>query len=700
MTNYSLSLMSLDSPETLPSKGKDLVIIAKIKDFYHARIFDRSGKQVIDKGKDEFVPDEVLARQLDEAFSNDSIDIETQTKLIQKIVSSVGHTQMSVTEIFRRSVLLVYQAAPTEIRNLVAIEFILGVGPSATLFLGKTIVDEAVGVLDRGTAENAIATVLGNPILLWSIAISLFLSLTIDAFRNAVEMTTFSALRDRIHGFVKSLVLNKVSSFNDVALFETPNLLNLVKLTEKSILQLQKLSPVIGQSFEGIFILVASVSLSGAISWWIPLLIIASSVPSIYVEIQHRQRTWGREEKQANLTREMDIYAGVMMGETYAKEVRLLSLKSVLLDRWQGLWDQMFLAMQQVRREGLVNVTFWSLVSGLGMAVPYVHVILGVLGGEYTLGDLALYTGIILQLRRSLYRLISNVGTLYEIILAAEPIFQLQELQPQLTSGSHVQLPPLGEAPESQGIQIRNLSFTYPESHKPTLKEVNLNIRPGEMVALVGENGAGKTTLSKLLCRLYDPQEGGIYWNGENIRSFDINMLRSKIAVVMQDYARFPATLRENVGWGFLSDSQSEQNIHHALQEAGIGHLVSTLEKGLETPLGKQLQDGMDLSGGQWQRLAIARSLMRLDEGELLVFDEPTAALDPKHEQEIYDIFRKIARGRMTVVVSHRLALAKMADRIVVMEYGQILENGTHDELMALGQRYYEMFTRQVSSYE
>ncbi len=219
------------------------------------------------------------------------------------------------------------------------------------------------------------------------------------------------------------------------------------------------------------------------------------------------------------------------------------------------------------------------------------------------------------------------------------------------------------------------------------------------MIALVGENGAGKTTFAKLLCRLYDPIEGTIFWNGQDLRSLSLPDLRSRIAVVMQEYARFPATLRENVGWGFLPKLQEDAALRTVLQEAGIDHLVSELEHGLETPLGKQLENGIDLSGGQWQRVAIARSLLRLSQAELLLFDEPTAALDPKNEQEIYDIFRTIARGRMTVIVSHRLALAKLADRIIVLEHGRIVESGSHDALMAHGDRYHAMFTRQASSY-
>ncbi|MEO6861095.1 MAG: ATP-binding cassette domain-containing protein, partial [Microcoleus sp.] len=213
------------------------------------------------------------------------------------------------------------------------------------------------------------------------------------------------------------------------------------------------------------------------------------------------------------------------------------------------------------------------------------------------------------------------------------------------------------------------------------------------------ENGAGKTTLGKLLGRLYDPTSGTIAWNGQDLRSYSLAYVRSRIAVVMQDYARFPSTVRENVGFGDLLSLSDDTAINQAISESGIAAKVNSLEKGLETPLGKQLEDGIDLSGGQWQRIAIARALMRLSTAEVLIFDEPTAALDPKTEHEIYSIFRQIAVGKTTIVISHRLGLAKIADRIAVMENGKIAEIGTHDELIAANGIYCSMFTRQASSY-
>jgi len=593
---------------------------------------------------------------------------------------------------------MVVQAAPRELRNLAVLNLITGAGPSISLFLSKVVIDEATRLMGVGANESPIALLLAHPILLWSVIAFVLLNLFVDSV-DSVGTTLFAALRDRVQGYVEGKVLHKVAHFDDIALFETPELLNLLELTNKGMQRMQRLSFIVAATLMGVFMFFPSVAVSVSIAWWVPLVLILSSIPSIYVEVKYHKKSWKVEETQASITREMNIYSKVLLGEAYAKEVRLFSLQSVLLDRWRGLFGRMFNTMQQVRQDGAIAVILWAFLSGIGSALPYVYAVVGVLQGTFTLGGLALYTGIILQVRRSLYILIGNTGDIYDVALATSPIFQLMDLQPQLISGQQRQVAMADVPASSQGIQFQDLAFAYPGSNKLTLAGINLQIRPNEMVVLVGENGAGKTTLAKLLCRLYDPSHGAILWHGQDLKTIELNELRSRIAVVMQDYARFPASLRENVGWGFLPKLQEDQALLTVLQEAGIDYLVNELSHGLETPLGKQLEGGIDLSGGQWQRIAIARALMRLSQAELLIFDEPTAALDPKNEHEIYRIFKAIAKGRMAVVVSHRLALARMADRIIVLEHGKIIEEGSHEQLMQNHAQYYTMFTRQASSY-
>jgi ATP-binding cassette subfamily B protein len=601
---------------------------------------------------------------------------------------------ISLLATFQRSFKMVWQAAPTELRSLIILTLISGAGPAATLFLNKLIIDEAAHLLSHGLPVNPVNLLVQQPTLVWGIAGTILLNILTDSM-TTISNFVFSSLRDRVCGFAQGKLLSKIANFEDIALFENPELLNLVQLTEKGVTGLKELSFIIVTTLHGIFIFIPAVLLSWSIAWWIPFVLSISVAPSVYVEMKYRQQSWQVEKTQASLNRYLNLYQRVLIGPEYAKDLRIFQVQNLLVNRWQNIFNEIFQAMQKLRLKGTLLVFIWSIISGLGVALPYIYVILGVLKKTYTLGNLALYGGLILQVHRSLFLLINNGSDFYEVLLEIRPILQVLELQPDLIN----QQVKSSRNNNNCGIEMQDVSFSYPGSDRQILANINLTINPNEMVAIVGENGAGKSTLTKLLCRLYDPNAGKILWQGQNLREIDIKLVRSKIAFFSQDFAHFPLTVRENVGFGDLELLNDDTAIKTALAAVGMNKTVEDFSSGLDTPLGRELEGGIELSAGQWQRIAIARTLMRLSQAELLIFDEATSSIDAKTEGEIYQMLRRIATNKMSVIISHRLALTKLADRIVVLENGRIIESGTHTELMALQGQYCLMFTRQASSY-
>ncbi|GAA2758976.1 ABC transporter ATP-binding protein [Actinopolymorpha rutila] len=598
----------------------------------------------------------------------------------------------------RRSLGLCWRAAPRELVQLTLLSAGMGAGPAFTLFLGKVVIDQTARIAESRSESGTLHHVLANPVLLWAVVGFLVAHVVLDTVET-IQGFQVGAFRDKLEGSTTYLMYDKVAGFEDIALFEDPERLNILQLAEQSIPRIHQLATTVSNLMIGVFVLVPVVGLSFSLAWWVPIVIFATAMPSVLVQLGFERRAWNVEETLAGTTRSMRIRGQVLTSPEYAKEIRLFRLQPLLLAGWRTLFHDTFDHMQRVRRQGAVRVLAWSLVSGPGVGIPYAFVVLLAASGQFSLGDLALYAGIVFEVRRSLFILAGNGSSLHEIALASRAAFRLLDLEPTLVSRTPALPTSAVVSDAGKGLVVGGVTFAYPGSERPVLQQVDLEVRPGEMLVVVGENGAGKTTLAKLLCRLYDPQEGTITWNGHGIRSVDLNEWRDRIGVVNQDYARFPATMRENIGYGQLSGLDDDERVRAAAGKAGLLPAVAKLPRDLDTTLSKQLDHGIEPSGGQWQRIAIARALMRDDATEILIFDEPTAALDALAEHDILGILRSMAKGKATIVISHRLALARDATQILVMEHGRVIERGTHPELMAKSGVYHDMFTRQASSY-
>jgi ATP-binding cassette subfamily B protein len=335
-----------------------------------------------------------------------------------------------------------------------------------------------------------------------------------------------------------------------------------------------------------------------------------------------------------------------------------------------------------------------SLIGTCGYYGAYVFAIWEGLHGRYNVGVFYLITAAIQQASGNLQQAFSTASGIADQALFLTDLIGFFELKPVVESKPNALLAP---RPIRKGFEFRNVSFAYPGTDRTVLKDFNFSIEPGERIALIGENGQGKTTVVKLITRLYDPTEGEILLDGVDLRDYAIDDLHREMGVIFQDFMRYEMTVRENISIGHVEVPHTNEEIENAAHKSLAAEVVKKLAGGYDQMLGRRFVSGVDLSGGEWQRIALARAYLR--DAQLLVLDEPTAALDAKSELEVFERFAELTTGKMALLISHRFSTVRMADRIVVLAAGQLVEEGTHQQLMALGARYAEMFEMQAASY-
>lgn len=426
----------------------------------------------------------------------------------------------------------------------------------------------------------------------------------------------------------------------------------------------------------------------------ITLVLFGATIPAFvaqgkYSNLYFRLLTWRAPE-----FRRMQYLEHVLTVDNSVKEVKLFSLGEPLLKRYgDTFWTFFREDTDLARRRSLISLG-WGLLANLSYYGAYAWIVFVTIAGTITLGGMTLYLALFRQSQGSFQSLFNNIARLYENGLFMDNLFTFLRLEPQMARAAH----PVA-VPEhlQQGLEFRGVSFRYPGRTDWALHDVNLMIAPGEKLALVGPNGAGKTTLIKLLTRLYDPTEGQILLDGVDLRDYEPEDLRRRIGVIFQDFVKYQLTARENIGFGQIDRLDDAPRIADAAQRGGADEVVAELPAGIETMLGRWFDSGHELSGGQWQKIALSRAFMR--DGEVLVLDEPTAALDAEREYEIFQRFRELTEGKIAVLISHRFSTVRMADRIAVIENGRITELGSHTELLARGATYARLFEMQAEGY-
>jgi ATP-binding cassette subfamily B protein len=421
--------------------------------------------------------------------------------------------------------------------------------------------------------------------------------------------------------------------------------------------------------------------------------LIAAAIPATIAEVRFSSAAFRLRNRRSPEARQLNYLEYVLANDEHAKEVKLFGLGPVLLQRFRALGQTFYEDDKKlsIRRAG------WAwLLSLLGTGafyVSYALMALAAAAGRLTLGNMVLYVMAFRQGQQGFQSILTAIGGMYEDNLYMSNLFEYLAIE--------VDAPPLllttGHSVD-EGIVFDDVGFQYPGQKGWALRHVSLRIAKNESLALVGHNGAGKTTFIKLLSRLYEPAEGRILLDGRDLRSWDREELRKRIGVVFQDFNQYQFKVRENVGLGSVDHRDDEARIVRAVELGGATEVVAGLSGGLETQLGKWFKDGTELSGGQWQKVALARAFMR-EEADILVLDEPTAALDAEAEHAVFERFRKLAQERTTILISHRFPTVRMADRIIVLEGGQVQEEGTHDGLVAAGGRYARLFSLQAQGY-
>jgi ATP-binding cassette subfamily B protein len=428
---------------------------------------------------------------------------------------------------------------------------------------------------------------------------------------------------------------------------------------------------------------------------WMILLLIGGVLPAFFGETHFAFLGYAKNFRQTPAKRQMDYLRQVGGSKEAAKELKLFNLSDYLTNRFKALSKKIYDEDVALSRRKLIWGGLLSLISTLGYYGAYVFAIYEAVIGHYpTIGVFSLVTLAIQQSSTNFQQAFSTASGIADQALFLTDLIAFFDMKPTVQTKPNALPAP---RPIQRGFEFRNVSFAYPGTERRVLKNFNFTLRPGERIALIGENGQGKTTVVKLITRLYDPTEGQILLDGVDLRDYDLDDLHQEIGVIFQDFMRYEMTARENIAIGRVEFPHTEEEIENAAQKSLAQGVIEKMPHHYDQMLGRRFEGGVDLSGGEWQKIALARAYLR--DAQLLVLDEPTAALDAKSELEVFVRFAELTEGKTALLISHRFSTVRMADRIVVLEGGRLVEEGTHQQLIALGGRYAGMFEMQAASY-
>ncbi len=600
----------------------------------------------------------------------------------------------SVFRQVRPTLRLVWEADRSGTLVIVALTLVAALLPPAIAWVGKLIIDAVVAAAQQASAAPEIAGPLRQRVFLL-VGVELGLMVVQTGVTRSVGLMR-ELLRGKLGNLINLRILEKaleleVRHFEDAETYD--KMQNARREASARPLSLVMQFLTVGQN---VVTLASFAALLISLSPWSVLVIALASIPAFIAEAKLAAESFRLYSWRAPEGRKLNYLEWILTRDSHVKEVKLFGLGELILGRYKALFSKFF---DEDRRLALRRAG-WGFGLGLLSLAAFYGAYALVAGraarAEISLGDMALYLAVFRQGQGAFQAILTAIGSMYEDSLFMSNLFGFLALP---THGERPRVPTPLSLPRGQthAIEFRNLSFRYPGKEGWALRDVNLVLRPGERVALVGENGAGKSTLVKLLMRLYEPTEGQILYGGIDLRDFDVEDLRSRIGAVFQDFVRYQFPVSENIGLGDVRFIGDRPRIQQAAEQGGAAPIIATLPQGYDTPLGGWFESGTELSAGQWQKLAVSRAFMR--DAEVLILDEPTASIDAEAEHELFERFQALAADRTAIVISHRFSTVRMADRIAVLRDGRIEELGSHRELIELGGRYAHLFQLQARGY-
>ena len=591
---------------------------------------------------------------------------------------------------------LVWQAAPLVLIAMMALCLLDGVLPVFGAYISSYLLNEIADLIsDKNLGLITEGALEAMRPLIFLFVLNLVYLFMKKVFNKVSTMVTGIA-GELVVNHIKLILIGKAKTL-DTRSFDDP--LFYEKLENANREANMRPISILNATFSLISAIISAVSfvlVLASLNPIAPIIIMVAAMPSAVVSLVYRNKNFRYIRWHSKERRQMQYYSGLMVNKDRVQEIKILGLADTFTAKYKAAFAQYYKGLKRlIVKEGVTQILV-GLITTVVNCLLFIYIAYAVIFGEGKVGDYSLYSGALTSITTYVATLLTSTVTIYEGTLFIDNMIEFMKEKREIVPSVKDAAIPNRNTPHR--VEFKNVSFKYPGMERYVLKNVNLTFEPSESVVLVGLNGAGKSTLIKLLTRLYDPTEGDIYLDGKNLKEYDVDALYDIFGIIFQDFGRYAETVGENIRFGDVNREYDLDSITTAATRSGADVFIGALKNGYDTPLTRMFEDtGRELSVGQWQKLSVARAFYK--DSEILILDEPTAALDPLAEQEVFNQFSILAKGKIAVFVSHKLSSAVSASKIVVLDHGTVAEVGNHEQLMALGGKYYELFSTQAKRY-